>query len=175
MSNRPFAPEGHKSLTFDFEAQEQIPDFIKERMKRDRMEAQGEKINRQLSQVKEWHHAFGVPVLKHPMAPTCDRQDLRHKLLMEEVKEFGDELNLDPSVVKMENIAKELADIIYVAYGTVLEFGLQDVFDRVFDEVQRSNMSKLGDDGNPVKRIDGKVLKGPNYSPADLSFLKQNR
>ena len=58
-----------------------------------------------------------------------------------------------------------------VLYGTALEFGLQHVMDQVMDEVHRSNMSKLGLDGKPVHREDGKVMKGPNYREADLTFI----
>lgn len=125
---------------------------------------------KQLQQVKEWHEAFGVPIGETPYAPDYDRQKLRQKLLLEEIQEFADEMNIAPCV-DMRAVAKELSDILYILLGTVLEFGLQDEFERCFDEVHRSNMSKLGRDGKPVYREDGKVLKGPDFSPADLSFL----
>jgi predicted HAD superfamily Cof-like phosphohydrolase len=53
--------------------------------------------------------------------------------------------------------------MLYILCGTILEHGLQDKIEEVFDEIQRSNMSKLGEDGEPIYRADGKVLKGPNY------------
>lgn len=173
MKERPFAPEGHKSLTFDQAGQDALPPFIKERMRRDMKLAMDNYINKQLSLVKEWHLAFGVPVLESPTIPDLERQTLRVNLIKEEAQEFHDEtMNHFTEQIDIKSVAKGLADILYVVYGTVLEFGMEDVFDKVFSEVHRSNMSKLGDDGKPVKREDGKVLKGPNYSPVNLSFLK---
>lgn len=72
-----------------------------------------------------------------------------------------------------ENINEDdIADIIYILKAYRNSQGLNKVWERVFDEVQRSNMSKLGNDGKPMYRADGKVLKGPNFSPANLSFLQ---
>ena len=90
--------------------------------------------------------------------------------MQEELKEVVEAMHNEP----IENIAKELADLIYVTYGTVLAYGLQDKFTDIFDEVHRSNMSKLDEDGNPVLREDGKVLKSENYSPADIKKILDN-
>ena len=60
----------------------------------------------------------------------------------------------------------------HIIYGTIITEGLQDVIEQVFDEVHISNMSKLGDDGKPVRREDGKVIKGENYKAPDLKWLK---
>lgn len=70
---------------------------------------------------------------------------------------------------KKENFAKELADLLYVTYWLAARIGID--IDKAFHEVHKSNMSKLGDDGKPVKRADGKVLKGPNYKAPDLSHI----
>lgn len=70
---------------------------------------------------------------------------------------------------KKENFAKELADLLYVTYWLAARIGID--IDKAFREVHKSNMSKLGDDGKPVKRADGKVLKGPNYKAPDLSHI----
>jgi predicted HAD superfamily Cof-like phosphohydrolase len=66
-------------------------------------------------------------------------------------------------------IADALGDMLYILCGTIIEHGLQDKIVAVFDEIQRSNMSKLGQDGKPIYREDGKVLKGPNYFKPDIS------
>lgn len=127
---------------------------------------------KQLQQVIEWHEKFKVPIGMMPSAPEWQRQDLRLRLLNEEVKEFGKELSLLRGTVKMDKVAKELADVLYVLLGTVVEFGLQDVFEDVFDRVHESNMSKLDENGNPIFREDGKILKSNLYKEPDLSFLK---
>jgi phosphoribosyl-ATP pyrophosphohydrolase len=114
------------------------------------------------SKVLEFHQAFGSYI-----APSLGEVDdsvrtLRRRLMNEEVNEYliGEENN------DIENIAKELADILYIAFGTAVSYGFD--LEAVFDEVHRSNMSKLGEDGKPVYREDGKILKGPSYSPADV-------
>ncbi|RYF06923.1 MAG: hypothetical protein EOO77_26315 [Oxalobacteraceae bacterium] len=90
---------------------------------------------------------------------------LRSDLLEEEFNEYLDgEKNND-----LVEIADALADIIYIAYGTGVSYGLP--MDEIFDEVHRSNMSKLGEDGRPVYREDGKVVKGPNYSKPDIHAI----
>ncbi len=125
-------------------------------------------MEKQLSQVKEFHKAFGSSIGKRPEMPSSEELTLRQRLLLEEAYEVSDELIEGKC---LSAAAKELADLMYVTLGTVLSLGLQTEFERCFDAVHASNMSKLGDDGKPVYREDGKVLKGPNYSPADLSFL----
>lgn len=94
--------------------------------------------------------------------------EFRLRLIEEEFREVQDEL-LDAMNGKGDvmKVAKELADLKYVIYGTETLLDLPS--DAIFAEVHRSNMSKLGADGNPVRRSDGKVLKGPNYSEADLT------
>jgi predicted HAD superfamily Cof-like phosphohydrolase len=121
-------------------------------------------------QVKEWNKKFEVPSFID-LPDAFARQkfwDLRMNLIREEFKELMDELldakNGDGSMLK---IAKEAADLHYVIYG--LEALLEIPANDTFAEVHRSNMSKLGTDGKPVRRSDGKVLKGPNYTEADLT------
>ena len=60
-------------------------------------------------------------------------------------------------------VADALGDMLYILCGTIIEHGMQNKIDEIFNEIQNSNMSKLGEDGNPIYRKDGKVLKGPNY------------
>jgi predicted HAD superfamily Cof-like phosphohydrolase len=73
-------------------------------------------------------------------------------------------------------IADALGDQLYILVGTILKHGLQDKIVEVFEEIQRSNMSKLGEDGLPILREDGKILKGPQYSKPDIkSILEQKK
>ncbi len=110
-------------------------------------------------QVTEFHRAFGVAI-NEPWTP--ELADLRISLLDEECLETVDALlEADPT-----EIAKELADLVYVAYGTAVSLGID--LDVAITEVHRANMSKLGSDGHPVLRADGKVLKGPNYRAPDV-------
>lgn len=122
--------------------------------------------------VREFHKAFGADLDQ----PVSDRLlDLRMSLISEEThevqREMFDVLTYLPKAKKVDKakLAKELADLLYVVYGTAATFGID--IDRVFDEVHKSNMSKLGEDGKPVYREDGKVLKGPNYQPPKLEFI----
>lgn len=127
--------------------------------------------------VRYFHEAFDLPVVSHPSVPSDDRVALRLRLIDEEYQEVRTELvnileklryghTVDEPSRRLADLAKELSDLIYVIQGTALEFGLP--LNAVFAEVHRSNMSKLGADGKPVRRDDGKVLKGPNYREADI-------
>lgn len=133
-----------------------------------------------LTQVAFFHEAFGLPVVSHPSIPSDDRVALRLRLIDEEYKEVRSELTnilekqrygheIGGAQQRLADLAKELSDLIYVIYGCALEFGLD--LDRALAIVHTSNMSKLGEDGKPIRREDGKILKGPNYKPADLSEL----
>lgn len=68
-------------------------------------------------------------------------------------------------------VADALGDMLYILCGTILEHGMQYKIEEVFEEIQRSNMSKLGADGKPIYREDGKVLKGPNYFKPDIQSI----
>ena len=125
-------------------------------------------MKRQLEQVMEFHTAFGSHIGETPTMPSDPERLLRAGLVIEEAFELDKELLTGKN---MPLVAKELIDLLYVTLGTAISFGLQSELERCFDAVHASNMSKLGEDGSPVYREDGKVLKGPNYKPADLSFL----
>ena len=71
----------------------------------------------------------------------------------------------------MVEVADALGDMLYILCGTIISHGMQDKIVEVFDEIQRSNMSKLGENGEPIYREDGKVLKGPNYFKPDISRI----
>ncbi len=130
-----------------------------------------------MNRVEQFHAAFGIPVRNAPTIPDIKRVQLRQRLVREEFEEVDAEFErilrkydrYDRAGDVYEDIArlaKELSDLRYVAFGADLEFGIPS--DAVDSEVHRSNMSKLGEDGRPVRRHDGKVLKGPNYSDADV-------
>lgn len=112
--------------------------------------------------VREFHKAMDCPIAKLPTIINIDRAALRSALMHEELAELEDAMNR----LDIHGIADGLADLLYVVYGTGHEYGIQ--LDRVFAEVHRSNMSKLGNDGKPVRRDDGKILKGPNFSPPNI-------
>ncbi|WP_206539637.1 nucleoside triphosphate pyrophosphohydrolase family protein [Ruegeria sp. ANG-S4] len=116
-----------------------------------------------LSIVREWHEAFDVPVVDAPSIPE-DRAQMRLAILEEEVAELREAVEAGDMV----EVLDALCDIQYVLDGTFLEFGLHGVKQNAMEEVHASNMSKLGADGRPVLREDGKVLKGPDFRRPDL-------
>lgn len=115
-------------------------------------------------QVRAFHRAYDLPVAGVPTAdPGADQVRLRQDLIDEEVGELREAGGSGDLV----GVADALADIVYVAYGTACVYGID--LDAVLDEVHASNMTKLGADGEPVRRADGKVLKGPHYRPPDVA------
>ena len=117
-------------------------------------------MQKQINAVKEFHTAFGLGCSEEIKGSLGDKTNmLRFNLMKEENEEYLEAVKNNDIV----EIADALGDMLYILCGTILEHGLQDKIEAVFDEIQRSNMSKLGIDGKPVYREDGKVLKGPNY------------
>lgn len=114
--------------------------------------------------VAQFRHHFGLPVKSFPDIAGVDL-DLHEKLLAEELEEFIEAAD-DRDPVELLDA---LADLVYVAYGCALECGFD--LDAAFAEVHRSNLSKLMPDGTVLRRDDGKVLKGPNFTPPDLREL----
>lgn len=132
--------------------------------------------------VVEFHETFGVPVAWKPTVPPVDRIKLRIELIKEELIELIEacgmlegiapalEQPLNPCrEVNLLEVADALTDLRYVVDGACLEFGLPA--EKLLREVHRSNMSKLGSDGKPVLREDGKILKGPNFTLPDLKSI----
>tara|TARA_B100000941_G_scaffold64777_1_gene42997 strand:+ start:509 stop:880 length:372 start_codon:yes stop_codon:yes gene_type:complete len=105
---------------------------------------------------------FGQEIKKKPSLSTDKINNLRIKLIEEELKEFKDAILKND----LKEAADALTDILYVTYGAGHAFGIN--LDDCFDEVQKSNMSKLGDDGKPIYNQDGKVMKGPKYFKPNL-------
>lgn len=124
-------------------------------------------MKKQLAELKEFSRVFRAFWQDAPTPIDVMARDVRIRLMEEELGEVVSAMKNEP----LENIAKELADLLYVVYGTIGAYGLGDKMEAIFDEVHRSNMSKLGADGTPLIREDGKVLKGPNYAPADVARM----
>ena len=120
------------------------------------------------NKVKTFMETFGQEVKTKPSFSTEKINNLRYDLIKEELEELK---------VAMENkdlleVADALTDILYVTYGAGHAFGIN--LDKCFDEVQNSNMSKLGEDSKPIYNESGKVMKGPNYFKPDLTkFVNQ--
>lgn len=120
--------------------------------------------------LEEFSDAFSIknkPGVEHfdPSIPDeTTKRALRYYLMKEEVDEYL-------YATDIVDIADALADQMYILIGTIMAHGLQDVFEDIFKEVHRSNMSKLGEDNRPIYREDGKVMKGPNYSRPDIKSI----
>ena len=128
-------------------------------------------MKQKLDAVKAFHQAFGLGVLNAPKADLgLDKIKLRFNLMGEENEEYLEAAQKGDLV----EVADALGDMLYILCGTILEHGLQYKIEAVFNEIQRSNMSKLGADGKPIYREDGKVMKGPNYFEPNISGILEN-
>ena len=117
-------------------------------------------MKHKISAVALFHNSFGLGVSQTMRANLGNEKNrLRFDLMDEENKEYLEAANKNDLV----EVADALGDMLYILCGTILEHGMQHKIEEVFEEIQRSNMSKLGADGKPIYREDGKVLKGPNY------------
>ena len=121
------------------------------------------------SKVFQFMYSFGQETLSRPTLPHVDLAELRLDLIQEEVDELATAF-INQDIVE---IADALTDILYVTYGAGHAFGLD--LDECFEEVHQSNMSKLGIDGKPIYRQDGKVLKGRGYKPPQLARIIQSK
>ena len=118
--------------------------------------------------VSQFHTSFGLGVRTEPTAQLSDDLvKLRFKLMAEENQEYLEAAKNND----LAEVADALGDMLYILCGTIIEHGMQDKIEAVFNEIQRSNMSKLGTDGKPIYREDGKVMKGPNYFPPDIASI----
>ena len=112
--------------------------------------------------VEKFMETFGQEVKTKPEFPSDKIVKLRYDLIKEELDEFAQAIK-DRNITE---VADSLTDILYVTYGAGIAFGID--LDKCFDEVQRSNMSKLGQDGKPIYNENGKVMKGPKYFEPNL-------
>ena len=117
-------------------------------------------IKKPIQAVIDFHNAFGLGVEQNPKAnlPHATSK-LRFDLMKEENEEYLEAAKANDII----EIGDALGDMLYILCGTIISHGFQDKIESIFDEIQKSNMSKLGADGKPIYREDGKVLKGPNY------------
>lgn len=121
--------------------------------------------------VAQFHRAFGLGISTKPTADLGSRKNtLRFRLMEEENQEYFEAAQRGDMV----EVADALGDMLYILCGTILEHGMQEKIEAVFTEIQRSNMSKLGADGQPLYREDGKVLKGPDYFQPNISTILQS-
>lgn len=126
-------------------------------------------MKEKIDAVTKFHKAFGLGVNEAPIANIgTTKMNLRFNLMKEENEEYLEAVKNNDIV----ETADALGDMLYVLCGTIIEHGLQYKIDEVFEEIQRSNMSKLGEDGKPIyRKEDGKVLKGPNYFKPDIKGI----
>ena len=125
-------------------------------------------ITNAIDAVKEFNEAFKIKYSKNQKADLDESTiELRYRLMQEENDEYLEAARKKDLV----EIADALGDKLYILCGTILAHGLQDKIVEVFDEIQRSNMSKLSADGTPVIREDGKILKGPNYFKPNIKSI----
>ena len=121
-----------------------------------------------ISAVETFHDAFGI---SNNYAPTTDLSEadieLRHRLMQEENDEYMEAAKNGDLV----EVADALGDQLYILCGTILKHGLQHKIEEVFQEIQRSNMSKLDEDGKPIYREDGKVMKSELYFKPDIATI----
>ena len=117
------------------------------------------------NKVKAFMNTYGQDIKEKASFPEDSIVQLRVDLIEEELNELKEAIKNNDIV----EVADALTDILYVTYGAGHSFGVN--LDKCFDEVQRSNMSKLGEDGNPIYNDSGKVMKGPNYSVPDLKKI----
>ena len=125
-------------------------------------------ITNAINAVKEFNKAFNIEYSETQEANLDDSiVELRYRLMQEENNEYLEAARRKDLV----EIADALGDKLYILCGTILVHGLQDKIVDVFNEIQKSNMSKLSTDGTPVIREDGKILKGPNYFKPNIKDI----
>ena len=125
-------------------------------------------MKKRIAAVHEFHSAFKLGIKNTPTANIGEERNLlRFNLMKEENEEYFEAAQNNDLV----EVADALGDMLYILCGTIIEHGMQDKIEEVFNEIQRSNMSKLGEDGKPIYREDGKVLKGPNYFKPDIKSI----
>ena len=120
-----------------------------------------------LQAVQKFHETFGLGVSQCPTNLPNNITKLRFNLMQEENLEYLEAAKNNDLV----EIADALGDMLYILCGTILEHGLQHKIETIFNEIQDSNMSKLGIDGKPIYREDGKVMKGPNYFKPNIKDI----
>ena len=128
-------------------------------------------MKNKIDAVHAFHKAFQLNIQEKPTVHISeDRKKLRFELMKEENEEYLEAAKNNDLV----EVADALGDMLYILCGTIIEHGMQYKIEEVFKEIQRSNMSKLGEDGEPIYREDGKVLKGPNYFKPNIKEILES-
>jgi len=117
--------------------------------------------------VAKFHEVFEIGNADKPNLLNSEQFELRHRLMLEENEEYLEACRNENLV----EIADALGDQLYILFGTILKHGLQHKIDEVFQEIHRSNMSKLDAEGRPIFREDGKILKSPLYFKPNISKI----
>ena len=122
-------------------------------------------MNTPIQDILKWRRAMQLPTAARPTMLPAERLSLHNRMLMEELEE------MQAAMISrdMKEIADACGDLIYIVTGLADECGIPLL--EVMDEIFHSNMTKLGEDGNPVYREDGKLIKGPNYIPPDINRI----
>ena len=125
-------------------------------------------IKKPIDAVIQFHEVYGLGIENEPISDLPKKIIyLRYNLMKEENEEYLQAAKENDLV----EIGDALGDMLYILCGTIISHGFQDKMESIFDEIQRSNMSKLGEDGKPIYREDGKVMKGPNYFKPNLTKI----
>jgi predicted HAD superfamily Cof-like phosphohydrolase len=124
-------------------------------------------IKTSLMPVAKFHEVFEIGNADTPNLLNSEQFELRHRLMLEENEEYLEACRNENLV----EIADALGDQLYILFGTILKHGLQHKIDEVFQEIHRSNMSKLDAEGRPIFREDGKILKSPLYFKPNISKI----
>ncbi len=126
------------------------------------------KLQDTIKAVETFHDAFGISNNYQPTVELTEKDiELRHRLMQEENDEYLEAAKKGDLV----EVADALGDQLYILCGTILKHGLQDKIIEVFEEIQRSNMSKLDENGKPIYREDGKVMKSELYFRPDIKTI----
>lgn len=124
-------------------------------------------MKNQLKQVNEFMEVFKRDIKTSPALIPQEAAAMRYKLMNEENEEYAVAVKNGDLV----EIADALGDMLYILCGTMIEHGMQDKIEEIFDEIHRSNMTKLDYDGKPILRDDGKILKGPAYEKPNINQI----
>tara|TARA_Y100000991_G_C21808976_1_gene278800 strand:+ start:234 stop:620 length:387 start_codon:yes stop_codon:yes gene_type:complete len=128
-------------------------------------------MKNKIDAVKTFHKAFKIG---YRTTPKADLGFAKNKLRFDLMKEENEEYYEAAQSNDLVEVADALGDMLYILCGTIIEHGMQHKIEFVFDEIQRSNMSKLGSDGSPIYRADGKVMKGPNYFKPNIKAILES-
>jgi predicted HAD superfamily Cof-like phosphohydrolase len=127
-------------------------------------------MKKELEMVEKFNKSFKIPILEKPSLIDKKEYILRYDMIKEELEEYKQACENKDLV----EISDAIGDMLYLLFGTCLAHGMQHKIKKIFEEIQRSNMTKLDENNNPIYRKDGKILKSKNYSKPDLKKILDN-